>query len=150
MGSTREYQVLEDAIVPVRSLKGSFRGKLPPWGIFGGRSARVGDVFVNGAAVADGIREVFLKAGDVVRVQTNAGGGLGDPFERDPELVLGDVMDGYVTMEAARNDYGVVINADTFTVDAAATRELRGLLAKTKAPSAKGEEQPRSAKRDAV
>jgi N-methylhydantoinase B len=126
MGSTREYQVLEDAIVPVRSLKGSFRGKLPPWGIFGGRGARVGDVFVNGVAVADGVREVFLKAGDVVRVQTNAGGGFGDPFERDPQLVLGDVLDRYVTIDAARNDYGVAINADTLTVDLAATRDLRG------------------------
>jgi N-methylhydantoinase B len=125
MGSTREYQVLQDAIVPVRSLKGSFRGKLPPWGIFGGRSAQVGDVFVNGEAVADGVREVYLKAGDVVRVQTNAGGGLGDPFERDPQLVLGDVLDRYVTIDAARQDYGVAIDADNLTVDLAATRELR-------------------------
>ena len=125
MGSTREYQVLEESIVPVRSLKGSLRSKLPPWGIFGGRSARVGDVFVNGAAVADGVREVSLKPGDIVRVQTNAGGGLGDPFEREPQRVLGDVLDGYVTMEAARAEYGVVINADTLTVDLAATHKLR-------------------------
>jgi N-methylhydantoinase B len=126
MGSTREYQVLEESIVPVRSLKGSLRSKLPPWGIFGGRSARVGDVFVNGVAVADGVREVSLKTGDIVRVQTNAGGGLGDPFERDPQRVLGDVLDGYVTIDAARAEYGVVINADVLTVDLAATRALRG------------------------
>jgi N-methylhydantoinase B len=126
MGSTREYQVLEESIVPVRSLKGSLRSKLPPWGIFGGRSARVGDVFVNGAAVADGVREVSLKPGDIVRVQTNAGGGLGDPFERDPERVLGDVLDGYVTIAAARAEYGVVIDADALTVDLAGTRALRG------------------------
>jgi N-methylhydantoinase B len=125
MGATREYQVLEDAIVPVRSLKGSFRSKLPPWGIFGGHGARVGDVFVNGMAVAAGVREVFLKAGDIVRVQTNAGGGLGDPFDRDPELVLGDVLDGYVTIGAARAEYGVVIDADQLTVDLGATHELR-------------------------
>jgi N-methylhydantoinase B len=125
MGSTREYQVLADAVVPVRSLKGSFRSKLPPWGIFGGRSARVGDVFVNGVPVAEGVREVSLKTGDIVRVQTNAGGGLGSPLERDPRLVLGDVLDHYVTIEAAREDYGVVIDAHSRTVDLAATRELR-------------------------
>jgi N-methylhydantoinase B len=125
MGSTREYQVLAEAVVPVRSLKGSFRGKLPPWGIFGGRSARVGDVFLNGVALADGVREVSLKAGDIVRVQTNAGGGLGNPLERDPQLVLGDVLDRYVTIEAAREEYGVIINAQSRTVDLAATRELR-------------------------
>jgi N-methylhydantoinase B len=73
MGSTREYQALTDVVVPVRSLKGSMRGKLPPWGIFGGGSAQVGDVFVNGIQVADGVREVSLKPGDVMRVQTNAG-----------------------------------------------------------------------------
>jgi N-methylhydantoinase B len=128
MGSTREYQALVDATVPVRSLKGSLRGKLPPWGIFGGRPARVGDVFVNGIPVPDGTREVSLKAGDVIRVETNAGGGFGDPFERDPQMVLGDVLDGYVTINAARQEYGVVIDATTFTVDSAATREQRTLL----------------------
>jgi N-methylhydantoinase B len=125
MGSTREYEVLEEATVPVRSLKGSLRSKLPPWGIFGGRSARVGDVFVNGVSVPDGTREVSLKPGDVVRVQTNAGGGYGDAFEREPELVLGDVLDGYVTIESAREDYGVVIDSKGPTLDLAATQKLR-------------------------
>jgi N-methylhydantoinase B len=125
MGSTREYQALEEATVPVRSLKGSFRSKLPPWGIFGGRSARVGDVLVNGVPVPDGTREVLLKAGDIVRVETNAGGGFGDPFERDPELVLGDVLDRYVTIESASKDYGVVIDPNALAVDLDATRKLR-------------------------
>jgi N-methylhydantoinase B len=125
MGSTREYQVLAEASVPVRSLKGSLRGKLPPWGIFGGRAARVGDVFVNGVEVADDTREVFLKPGDVVRVQTNAGGGFGEPFERGPELVLGDVLDGYVSIEAAREDYGVVIDPKSLAIDVKETGKLR-------------------------
>ena len=125
MGSTREYQVLEEATVPVRSLKGSLRGKLPPWGIFGGRSARVGDVLVNDVQVADGTREVALKPGDVVRVETNAGGGFGDPFLRAPESVFGDVMDGYLTIERAREDYGVVIDPANLTLDLEATRKLR-------------------------
>lgn len=125
MGSTREYQALTDAVVPVRSLKGSMRGKLPPWGIFGGASAQVGDVFVNNVQVADGVREVLLKPGDIVRVQTNAGGGFGDPFERDPELVLRDALDRYVTVERAREDYGVVIDAARRVVDVKATNRLR-------------------------
>ena len=125
MGSTREYQALTDAVVPVRSLKGSMRGKLPPWGIFGGGSAQVGDVFVNGIQVADGVREVSLKPGDVVRVQTNAGGGFGDPFERDPQSVLGDVLDRYVSVEHAREDYGVVIDTARRVVDLEATQKLR-------------------------
>lgn len=125
MGSTREYLALAEATVPVRSLKGSFRGKMPPWGIFGGASAQVGDVFVNGVSVADGVREVTLNSGDVVRVQTNAGGGFGDPFERDPELVLRDVLDRYVSIEGAKQSYGVIVDAKTLTLDVATTHALR-------------------------
>ncbi len=125
MGSTRDYLALQDASVPVRSLKGSFRGKMPPWGIFGGASAKVGDVFLNGVQVADGVREINLKSGDVVRVQTNAGGGFGDPFERDPEWVLCDVLDRYVSIDSAHENYGVVIDPDRRVVDVEATTELR-------------------------
>ena len=38
-------------------------------------------------------------------------GGYGDPLERDPELVLSDVLDGFTTLERAERDYGVVIDA---------------------------------------
>jgi N-methylhydantoinase B len=37
------------------------------------------------------------------------GGGWGDPFERDPQAVLDDVLDEYVSVEGARRDYGVVL-----------------------------------------
>ncbi|MBI4528029.1 MAG: hydantoinase B/oxoprolinase family protein [Deltaproteobacteria bacterium] len=125
MGSAREYQVLEEAVVPVRSLKGSLRSKLPPWGVFGGRAARIGNIFVNGVEVPAGTREVSVGPGDVVQVHTNAGGGYGDPLKRDPEKVLTDVLDGYVTVESAREDYGVVIDLQNFAVDLEGTRELR-------------------------
>jgi N-methylhydantoinase B len=55
----------------------------------------------------------------------NAGGGYGDPLDRDPAAVLGDVLDGYVSIEGARQDYGVVIGADKAAVDVDATNELR-------------------------
>jgi N-methylhydantoinase B len=42
---------------------------------------------------------------------SSGGGGFGDPLERDPALVLEDVIDDYVSLERARKDYGVVINA---------------------------------------
>ena len=125
MGSVREYEVLTDAVVPVRSLKGSLRSKLPPWGVYEGKAARIGNIFVNGVEVADGTREIALKAGDVVQVHTNAGGGYGNPFTRDPEAVLGDVLDGYVTVEGARSDYGVVIDRATRKLKLEATRKLR-------------------------
>ena len=52
-------------------------------------------------------------------------GGYGDPLERDPELVLSDVLDGFTTVELAERDYGVVIDPETLTVDAEATARLR-------------------------
>ena len=51
------------------------------------------------------------KCGDLVRICTAGGGGWGDPLEREAELVLDDVKDGFVSMRAALDDYGVVIDA---------------------------------------
>jgi N-methylhydantoinase B len=69
--------------------------------------------------------------GAVTRNLTNGGGGWGDPMQRDPERVRTDVRDGYVSIEAARRDYGVIVTGDpgldpeNLTVDVAATRALR-------------------------
>jgi hypothetical protein len=46
-------------------------------------------------------------------------------LDRDPELVLGDILDGYVTLNGARDDYGVVINFNTPSIDYEATQSLR-------------------------
>ena len=79
-----------------------------------------------------GRRSVWrIDPGSIFRYQTNAGGGWGDPLERDPERVLRDVRDEYVSIEAAREVYGVVVEGDPerdpegLTVDAAATAALR-------------------------
>ena len=50
-----------------------------------------------------------MLAGQVVRVVTTGGGGWGDPLEREPELVLRDVVEGKVSPDAARDEYGVVL-----------------------------------------
>jgi N-methylhydantoinase B len=55
--------------------------------------------------------DVPLRAGSLLRLRTTGGGGWGDPFEREPELVLRDVVQGRVSEEAAERDYGVVIRA---------------------------------------
>ena len=57
-----------------------------------------------------------LAAGSIVHMQTGGGGGFGDPKERDPARVAADVRDGYVTIEGARRDYGVLVDAATFEV----------------------------------
>ena len=56
------------------------------------------------------------------------GGGFGEPFERPPERVLVDVRSGYVSVEAAARDYGVVIRqrGRHVELDVAATQLARG------------------------
>jgi N-methylhydantoinase B len=124
LGCTREYQLLEDAAVRVRG-KGDMRSKFPPWGVLGGKPARTGFYAVNGQELPETMREAPLKPGDTVQVNMNAGGGYGDPLDRDPELVLGDVLDGYVSIEGAREDYGVIVRSEELTIDWEATEKLR-------------------------
>ena len=57
-----------------------------------------------------------MAAGSVVHMQTGGGGGFGNPRERDPERVRTDILDGFVTLEAARRDYGVIIDPETLEV----------------------------------
>ena len=54
-----------------------------------------------------------------------AGGGYGDPLRRDPALVREDVADGFISVEAAKTDYGVVLTGGL--VDEVATAHLRGM-----------------------
>jgi N-methylhydantoinase B len=61
--------------------------------------------------------------GDILVMETHGGGGYGDPLTRDPELVKEDVLNGYVSLEMARESYGVVFSNDD--VDVAKTEELR-------------------------
>jgi N-methylhydantoinase B len=64
---------------------------------------------------------------DVVSFQQAGAGGYGDPLEREPARVLDDVLDEYVSVEAARADYGVVLTGSgaDLRVDEDATRRLR-------------------------
>jgi N-methylhydantoinase B len=61
----------------------------------------------------------------VIVIDVAGGGGYGDPLDRDPEMVQEDVIQGYVSLEKAKEDYGVVIDTGTLMVDTAATEELR-------------------------
>lgn len=63
---------------------------------------------------------------------TAGGGGYGDPLEREPEKVLEDVLDEYVSIEGAKWDYGVIINPVTMAVDLEATKKLRAELKDSK------------------
>jgi N-methylhydantoinase B len=78
--------------------------------------------------------ERSLRSGDGVRITRGGGGGWGDPLERDPELVREDVLDGYVSLDGARRDYGVVIDPETLELDWKSTEGLRRTL-RSQAPA---------------
>jgi N-methylhydantoinase B len=89
----------------------------PPWGVQGAKAAKSGQVliFKNGKQEAELLYKTEgcpLQAGDRVRMSNAGGGGYGDPRERPVELVQRDVIRGCVSSESARDDYGVVIDAD--------------------------------------
>jgi len=66
-----------------------------------------------------------LKADDAFLIRSGGGGGYGDPLERMIEAVADDVRQGYVSIKAAAELYGVVVDPDTFAPDHAATERLR-------------------------
>jgi N-methylhydantoinase B len=115
-----------------RPVQFSFRGegfsKFPAYGTVGGRPGAGGEMTVRTADGASftpppyGIRHVGPAR---LTMATPAGGGWGDPLEREPGLVLRDVSDGVVTREAAESVYGVVLDAAGRRVDAESTRARR-------------------------
>ena len=66
-----------------------------------------------------------LKKGDRVKVETGGGGGFGNPFNRLPEKVLEDYLDGYIDIDTARKEYGVVIDPEKQEIDETKTKEIR-------------------------
>jgi len=101
----------------------------PPWGIDGGRPAAhcvaVLDVDGPEPITIGKAQGRPIPAGMVVSLRTGGGGGYGDPLERATAAVLGDVLAGYVSVEAAERDYGVVIDPLALTIDRTATQRLR-------------------------
>src|SRR5215217_6652513 len=66
-----------------------------------------------------------LAPGDAFIMRTGGGGGWGDPFQRDPALVLRDVRVGLLTIPQARDAYGVAVTPDPLAVDQEETARLR-------------------------
>lgn len=104
------------------------RSRFRPWGVLGGRAAGLAEMVVN-AGTPDARRmgsadTAILQPGDVLSIRSAGGGGRGDPMGRETWRVAQDVVRGHVSKEAARRDYGVVMQGGE--VDEAATAALRG------------------------
>jgi len=107
------------------------RAHCRPWGLQGGLEGTGNDValrlggtwktdFPNAKVLVSA-----LKAGDAFRIRSGGGGGYGSPYERPAEDVRADVRQGYVSVAAAAELYGVVVDPVTLALDEAATKRLR-------------------------
>ena len=109
------------------------RTQCGPWGLMGGMDALPNRVYVERAdgnivAPANGkIYSLELNPGDAYVIESGGGGGFGDPLDRPAGAVLEDVRLGYVSRQAAQQDYGVVLDEEG-TIDLQATEQLRAEL----------------------
>ncbi len=114
--------------------RGKDRYKFAAWGVAGGRAAPPSFSLVrkaDGTTNDIGKQAVYRPhPGDVLVVGGGGGGGFGNPLQRNPEQVRRDILDGLVSRQRGRAQYGVVLTEDG-ELDGAATAALRGQSAVT-------------------
>ncbi len=105
-----------------------------PWGLEGGLEGTGNEMLMRRDGVVDNdvpnakVFRAKVKAGDAFILRSGGGGGFGSPLDRPAQVVRHDVRQGYVTLRAARDYYGVVLDPDTLEVDIAATDSQRRQL----------------------
>lgn len=127
LGMREVLRVPDDDCAPIPPVNlGIQAGRFlyPPEGLFGGKPGACAQFLVNGRP-GDPYGLTQLNPGDVVTIDAAGGGGHGNPFDREVERVLQDVIEGYVSIEKAREEYGVVVDPQTLQVDTEATRKVR-------------------------
>ncbi|HEY8291086.1 MAG TPA: hydantoinase B/oxoprolinase family protein [Thermomicrobiales bacterium] len=104
------------------------RTRVPAEGYAGGGQGERGAITLSDGRELLDKSQVALGAEERFTLQLPGGGGYFDPLTRDVQAVLDDVLDGFVSIDAARTQYGVVIDADAMTADNAATTALRASM----------------------
>jgi N-methylhydantoinase B len=105
-------------------------------GLEGGQAGALGEFMADEEKPLPPKTVIWFEPTTRVHLNLPGGGGYGNPFERDPQRVLEDVIQGYISIEAAKRDYGVVVNylgeadrlvrlPEHYTIDSAATEQLR-------------------------
>lgn len=112
LGFARDYRILTNE---VRFSMRTDKHSIEPWGSDLGLAGGKGACIVNPGTKEDRrlpsrFGDQRLRNGDLLRIERPGGGGLGNPWERPMEQVLEDVRQGYVSVERARSDYGVVVD----------------------------------------
>ncbi|MDQ6774562.1 MAG: hydantoinase B/oxoprolinase family protein [Candidatus Dormibacteraeota bacterium] len=105
LGYDKQVRLLRDAWF----VSTADRVRLGCYGLAGGMSGLPYEASIDGAPMPGMNDDVVVRAGSLLRLRTTGGGGWGDPFEREPDLVRLDVLRGLVSPEAAERDYGVLV-----------------------------------------
>jgi N-methylhydantoinase B len=127
LGRREVFRIPDDEYAPIPPVNlgiQSGRFRYAPEGLFGGQHGAKATFLVNGRP-GNPYGLTRLYPGDVVTMDAAGGGGYGDPLDREVEEVENDVLDGYVSFEAARESYGVVLDPAGKRADGEATRKLR-------------------------
>lgn len=144
LGLVRDYKFVNHS--PTLYVGGD-RSKAGPPGIFAGKPGRrflasmiltSGERKIIAGLRQDGSWEIShrtiwsIPPNSIIRIEGAGGGGCRDPLERDPDKVLDDVIDEYISINSARDEYGVVVKTANgiYAVDYAETEELRKQLKK--------------------
>jgi N-methylhydantoinase B len=127
-GVDKTYRFLEDGYVTYQD----DRSQTYPWGLQGGRHGEPSQKTLTRASgeeirLPSKVENVPVYKGDQLTFSTAGAGGLGDPTTREVERVAYDVRSGLVTVDAAKEQYGVVVSARG-EVDEGATAEARGQI----------------------
>ena len=97
----------------------------PPWGLQGGGESASSELSLDGLSQHAKVSNLLVPKGSRIRELQPGGGGFGNPFERDPLMVLDDYLDQHMTIGHAREKYGVVIDETKGVVDWTETNKLR-------------------------
>jgi N-methylhydantoinase B len=114
------------------NLADSGRSDFPPWGLWGGKPGAPSDGLLRlpneTTPKSVNVERHWVPPDTEATIVTAGGGGWGDPFKRDPEKVRWDVLEGYVSLKAAREEYGVILNPADLQINWEATARLRDSL----------------------
>ncbi len=102
----------------------------PAFGLYGGKDSTLNKIelhYPDGTVYKTTTKDLVedVPAGTELFQQAGGGGGYGDPFKRDPAKVAEEVRNGIISIEQARDDYGVAVNPETFALDKEETDILR-------------------------
>ena len=132
----RDYRMREEeGTLQIRNDRCAFH----PYGLYGGRPGKLGCNVLNPGTPDEepmpGKITRSIRRGEVFRYEMAGAGGWGDALEREPERVLKDVRNEFLSLEAARDEYGVVFESGSLTVDEEATTRLRDDRRRARGPA---------------